>query len=49
MAWTDYQKAFGMVSHSWLKKCIMMFGIAENMQKVLSNRLKKWKTELPSG
>ena len=48
MAWTDYQKAFGMVSHSWLKKCIM-FGIAENMQKVLSNSMKKWKTKLPSG
>ena len=48
MAWMDYKKAFDMVPYSWLKKC-MMFGVAENMQKVLSNSMKKWKTDLTSG
>ena len=37
------------VSHNWLKKCMIMFGVAENMQKVLGNRMKKWKTELTAG
>ena len=45
MAWIDYKKASEMVPHNWLKKC-MMFGVAENMQKVLSNSMKKSKTEL---
>ena len=48
MEWMDYKKAFDMVPYSWLKKC-MMFGVAENVQKVLSNSMKKWKTDLTSG
>ena len=32
------------VSYSWLEKCMIMFGVAENMQKVLGNSMKKWKT-----
>ena len=48
MAWMDYKKVFDMVPYSWLKKC-MMFGVAENMQKVLSSSMKKWKTDLTSG
>ena len=48
MVWIDYKKAFDMVPHSWLKKCMMMFGVAENMQKVLVDGIKKWKTELTS-
>ena len=46
MAWIDYKKAFDMVHHIWLKKCTM-FGVAENMQIVLDNSMKKW-TELRS-
>ena len=38
-----------MVPNSWFKKCIIMFGVVENMQKVLGNSIKKWKTELTSG
>ena len=26
-----------------------MFGVAENIQKVLGNSMKKWKTELTAG
>ena len=41
MTWIDYIKAFDIVPHSWLKKCMMMSGVAENMQKVLVNTMKK--------
>ena len=41
MAWICYKKAFDMVPHSWLKKCIMVDEVAENMQKVLGNSMKK--------
>ena len=34
---------------NWLKKSKMMFGVTENMQKVLVNSIEKWKTELKSG
>ena len=46
MTWVDSKKTFDIVPHSWLKKCVMMFGVAENMQEVLGNSMKKWKTEL---
>ena len=49
MAWIDYKKAYDMVPHSWLKKCMMMFGVADNMQKLLESSMEKWKTELTSG
>ena len=49
MPWIDYKKAYDTVSHCWLKKCTMMFGVADNMQKVLVNSMEKWKTELTSG
>ena len=40
----------GMVPHSWLKKCMMMFPVAENMQKVsVKNSMENWKTEMMSG
>ena len=38
-----------MVPHSQLKKCMMMFGFADYMQKVLVNSTEKQKTELTSG
>ena len=49
MAWIDYKKAYDMVPHSWLKKCMNIFGVADNMQKVLTNSMERWKTELTSG
>ena len=48
MAWIDYKMIFDIVPHSWLRKC-MMSGVAENMQRVLGNSMKKWKSELTSG
>ena len=44
MTWIGYRKTFDMFPHSWLKKCIMLDEVAENMQKVLGKRLedKSW-------
>ena len=31
MAWIDYKKAYDFVPHSWIKECMEIFGIAENV------------------
>ena len=28
MAWVDYKKAYDMVPHSWIIKCLDLFGVA---------------------
>ena len=48
MAWVDYKKAYDMVPHSWLEECLEIFGIADNVKKLLSNSMKTWRTELTS-
>ena len=48
MAWVDYKKAYDMVPHSWLEECLEIFGIADNMKKLLSNSMKTRQTELTS-
>ena len=35
-----------MVPHSWISECLEMFGIANNVQDFLNNRMKSWKSEL---
>lgn len=35
-----------MIPHSWLSKCMMMFGIAENIQMLLVNSMEKQKAKL---
>ena len=49
MGWVDYKKAFDMVPHSWIMECLEMFGIAPNVQKLLSKSMRNWETELTSG
>ena len=49
MAWIDYKKAYDMVPHSWLKTFIDMFGVAENIKKILVNGMDKWTTNLTVG
>ena len=49
MAWIDYKKVYNMVPHSWLRECMGMFGVAENMRKVLERSMDDWKVELTSG
>ena len=49
MTWIDYRKAYGMVPHSWIERRLDIFGIAENIKKLLSESMKSWRTELTSG
>ena len=48
MAWIDYKKAYDMIPHSWIKKCMEMFGIADNIQRVIRNSMDSWRTNLTS-
>ena len=48
ITWIDYKKAFDMVPHSWILECLDLFGIAENIKRLLMTSMKSWKTELTS-
>ena len=32
IAWIDYQKAYDMVPHLWIKECSELFGVAQNIK-----------------
>ena len=49
MAWIDYKKAYDMVPHSWILKCLEMLRGAKGMITVISNSMVNWKTVLTSG
>ena len=49
MGWIDYKKAFDMVPHSWILKCLDMFKVADNIKVLLTNSMTNWKTELTAG
>ena len=49
MAWIDYKKAYDMVPHSWILKCLEMVGAAKNIISTISNSMVNWKTVLTSG
>ena len=46
MAWINYQRAYDMVPHSWIKECMQMFGKANNIQNFLGESKKTCRTEL---
>ena len=39
MVWIDYQKAYDMVPHSWIKKSMEMCGVADNISHLLSKSM----------
>ena len=49
MAWIDYEKAYNMVPHSWILKCLEMVRGAKNMITIISNSMMNRKTVLTSG
>ena len=49
MGWVDYKKAFDMVPHSWILKCLDIFRVADNVKKLLRQSMLNWETELRSG
>ena len=46
MAWVDFRKAYDMVPHSWVIKCLKMFGIADNVIDIIASSMSMWKTNL---
>ena len=32
MGWIDYKKAYDMVPHLWIKECLDLLGVAENIK-----------------
>ena len=44
VAWIDYHKAYDMVPHSWIQKCMKVFGIAVNFRYFVNTSMKQWKT-----
>ena len=49
MVWMGYKKGYDMVPHSWIIKCLDLFGVAENIKTLLVNSMEKWKVILYSG
>ena len=49
MAWIDYQKAYDMVPHSWIKKSMEICGVADTISHILSKSMESWKTILMTG
>ena len=45
MTWTNYRKAYDMISYSWVKESLNMMGITKNVVKTM----KSWKVELTCG
>ena len=35
MAWINYKKAYNKVSYYWIKECLDLFGVAENIISLL--------------
>ena len=48
MGWIDYRKAYDMVPHSWISKCMDMFGVSNNIRELLISSMDEWKTVLTS-
>ena len=46
MAWIDYKKAYDMVPHSWIKECLELLGVGENVKTLLVDSMEKWRVML---
>ena len=44
-----YCKAYDMVPHSWIQKCMEVFGVAVNVRSFVNTSIKQWNTELTAG
>ena len=49
ISWIDYKKAYDMIPHSWLIKCMEIFNLAENSINLLKNSMKNWRVNLKCG
>ena len=48
MTLIDRRKAYDMIPHNWISKCLEVFRVAENTKNFLVNSMNKWKLELTS-
>ena len=46
MAWIDYKKAFDSVPHSWIKRCLDLYKIDDNLRTFLSSQMTQWTTDI---
>ena len=46
MAWIGYKKTYDIVPHSWIKECLELFGVAENIKTLLVNSMENWRVML---
>ena len=46
VAWIDYRKAYDAFPHSWIQKCMEVFGLAANVRSIANTSMKQWNTEL---
>ena len=46
VVWIDYRKAYDMVPHSRIQKCMKMFGLAVHFRASVNTSMKQWNTEL---
>ena len=46
VAWIDCCKAYYMVPHSWIQRCMEMFGVAVNVRFFVNTSMKQWNTDL---
>ena len=46
IAWTDYQKAFDSVLHSWVEKSIEFVGMNSKIVRFCKLFMEKWNTRL---
>ena len=49
IAWIDCKKTYDMVPHSWIKECLELFGVVENIKTLLVNSMEKWRVMLCAG
>ena len=46
MAWVDYRKAYDMIPHSWLMKCLAALKVSQNVKKLLLQTMNSWRVEM---
>ena len=49
MTWIGYKNVYDMVAHLWIKECLELFGVAENIKTLLVNSMKKGRVMLCAG
>ena len=47
MTWIGYRKAYDLVPHSWINKCMELFGISENLRMFLQKSMQQWRLSMP--